>query len=97
MDNGHPKDLDAVLEKVKDSKYTTVVCLFYVQKCPPFFPSLKGSFPLAEWNKISGFFPTRHLGIGHVTLRTAVVFVVSAIPDFPTHPPLEFSLYTVLV
>ena len=65
MDNGHPKDLDAVLEKVKDSKYITVVCIFYVQKCPPFFPSLKGSFPLAEWNKISGFFSYTLLGSGY--------------------------------
>ena len=37
------------------------------------------------------------LGIGHVTLRRAVVFVVSVITDLPTHQPLEFSLYTVLV
>ena len=32
--------------------------------------------------------------IGHVTYGRAVVFVASAIADFPTHPPKILSFYT---
>ena len=32
------------------------------------------------------------LGLGHVTERRAVAFVVSAITDLPTHPPQDFNL-----
>ena len=35
--------------------------------------------------------------IGHVTYGQAVVFVASAIADFPAHPPKILSFYTTLV
>ena len=36
------------------------------------------------------------LGIGHVTKRRAVAFVVSAITDLPTHSPQDFSFVSCL-
>ena len=50
-----------------------------------------------KWVKKASFTDHWGLGIGHVTLRLTVVFIADAITDLPTHPPLEFRLYTVLV
>ena len=56
MDNGHPKDLDAILAKVKDSKYTTVVCISCLQMLH-FLPSLIGKGNIFEGsdNQILGW------------------------------------------
>ena len=35
--------------------------------------------------------------IGHVTYGRAVVFVASAIANFPAHPPKDFKFYTIPV
>ena len=32
VDNGHPKDLDSISAKVKEKKYITVVCMFFMYR-----------------------------------------------------------------
>ena len=50
---------------------------------------------LSETKEVENVFLTHRwsLGIGHVTVGRAVVFVASAIIDLPTRPPRDFQFF----